>query len=135
MKAYSVDLRERVVAAAEAGMPRAEVAATFHVSEPSVTRWVQRQRLRGSLAPDVSPGRPPTISPDQFPVLQAQLEAHPDATIAWHAEQWNQQHGTTLSQWAVGRVIRRLGWTRKKEPESGRAGPGSAGGLPGPGRG
>jgi transposase len=114
MRAYSVDLRERVVAAAVAGMPRAAIAATFQVSEPTVTRWVRRQRERGDLAPDVSPGRPPTITPDQFPVLQAQLEAHPDETIAWHAAQWNQQYGTTLSQWAVGRVIRRLGWTRKK---------------------
>ena len=114
MKAYSVDLRTRVVAAAAAGMSRAEIAATFQVSEPTVTRWVRRQRLRGDLTPDVSPGRPPTITPEQYPALAAQLQAHPDATIAWHAEEWNRQHGTTLSQWAVGRVIRRLGWTRKK---------------------
>jgi transposase len=116
MKAYSVDLRERVVAAAEAGMPRAEIAATFRVSEATIRRWRRRQRERGALTADVSPGRPPTITPEHLPLLRAQLEAYPDATIAWHAERWNQQHGTTLSQWAVGRVIRRLGWTRKKSP-------------------
>lgn len=114
MRAYSLDLRTRVVAAAEAGMSRAEVAATFQVSEPTVTRWVRRQRLCGDLTPAVAPGRPPTITPAQYSQLRAQLEAHPDATIAWHAAAWNTAHGTTLSEWAVGRVIRRLGWTRKK---------------------
>lgn len=116
MRAYSLDLRERVVAAADDGMPHADVAATFQVSEPTIRRWLRRQRLRGTLTPDVSPGRPPTIEPSQYPLLWAQLEANPDATIPWHTDTWNRAHGTTLSQWAVGRVIRRLGWTRKKRP-------------------
>ena len=113
MRAYSLDLRTRVVAA-EAGMSWAEVAATFQVSAPTVTRWVRRQRLHGDLRPAVSPGRPPTITPEQYPQLRAQLAAHPDGTIAWHAEVCNAAPGTTLSEWAVGRVIRRLGWTRKQ---------------------
>ncbi len=116
MRAYSMDLRERVVAAAAGGMPQAEVAATFQVSTPTIRRWLRRQRARGTLTPDASPGRPPTIGLDQYAALRAQLEANPDATIPWHTEEWNRQYGTSLSQWAVGRVIRRLDWTRKKRP-------------------
>lgn len=97
-------------------MPHSEVAVTFQVSEPTIRRWRRRQRLRGTLTPDVSPGRPPTLDLSQHAALWAQLDAHPDATIPWHTDVWNQQHGTTLSQWAVGRAIRRLGWTRKKRP-------------------
>jgi hypothetical protein len=59
-------------------------------------------------------GSPATIAPDQYAALQAQLGAHPDATFAHHANLWNAAHGTTLSQWNLGRAIRRLGWTRKK---------------------
>jgi transposase len=43
MRAYSIDLRERVVAAVDGGMSHAEVATTFQVSEPTIRRWLRRQ--------------------------------------------------------------------------------------------
>ncbi len=48
---YSVDLRERVVAAFRSGVGRAEVAVRFEVSESSVQRWARRARESGSVAP------------------------------------------------------------------------------------
>ncbi len=42
MKAYSVDLRERVVEAVEGGAPRAQVAGTFGVGLATLKRWVAR---------------------------------------------------------------------------------------------
>jgi restriction system protein len=56
-------------AAAESGMPRAELATTFQVSEPTIRRWLRRQRERGSLTPDVSSGSPPTIATAHYPLL------------------------------------------------------------------
>src|SRR5829696_5108817 len=52
MKAYSTDLRERVVASVENGecnIP--EAARRYKVSEPSIERWVARYRETGSCAP------------------------------------------------------------------------------------
>jgi len=49
-RAYSLDLRERVVAAVEAGHSCRSVAQTFMVSVASVVKWSQRQRASGSAA-------------------------------------------------------------------------------------
>jgi putative transposase len=51
-KPYSVDLRERVVAAVEGeGMSRRAAAARFGVSYSAAIDWVQRHRRTGSLKP------------------------------------------------------------------------------------
>ncbi|MCG8353905.1 MAG: IS630 transposase-related protein [Chloroflexales bacterium] len=51
MKPYSVDLRERVLAAIDRGMARSEVVSTFDVSLASLKRWLASRR-------DTSDGRP-----------------------------------------------------------------------------
>lgn len=114
MKGYSVDLRQRVLAAVARGMPRQDVAHTFGVSMGTIKRLLSKQRQGIDLAPHAPPGRSATISPDQYAALHAQLEAYPDATFAQHATVWHAVHGTALSQWTLGRAIRRIGWTRKK---------------------
>lgn len=51
-KAYSMDLRERVVAAVEkGGMSRHEAAAHFGVGIATAVAWVRRYRETGSVAP------------------------------------------------------------------------------------
>ena len=49
-RAYSLDLRERVVAAVTAGQPYRSLASTFKVSVASVGKWCQRFRVEGSPA-------------------------------------------------------------------------------------
>jgi transposase len=49
-RAYSLDLRERVVAAVASGHSCRSVAKTFMVSVASVVKWSQRQRAVGSPA-------------------------------------------------------------------------------------
>ena len=51
VKPYSIDLRERVVAAVAGGQSCRAVAATFGVSVASVVKWSQRYRATGSVAP------------------------------------------------------------------------------------
>lgn len=114
MKPYSTDLRERVVAAHQQGVPRRTIMQLFQVSQGSITRWVQRHTTTGDLTPNHAPGRTRTILPDQEPLLRQQLERTPDATLATHTAQWNADHGTALSTWTMARAIRRLGWSRKK---------------------
>lgn len=51
-KPYSMDLRERVVAAVEReGMSRHEAAARYGVAASSAIKWVRRFRDTGSVAP------------------------------------------------------------------------------------
>jgi transposase len=49
-RAYSLDLRERVVAAVASGQTCRAVAGTFMVSVASVVKWSQRHRAVGSPA-------------------------------------------------------------------------------------
>ena len=116
MKPYSTDLRERVLAALDNGMPRGEVIRLFQVSQGSITRWLRLRRTKGTLTPARPSGRPRTIPPQQEHLLRVQLEAAPDAALATHAAQWNDDHATSLSSWTMARAIRRLGWSRKKRP-------------------
>jgi transposase len=113
MRAYSLDLRERVVAAVAAGTPRAVVARAFGVGLATVERYVRRRRA-GALAPRSSPGRPARLGADAEPALRAQLAAAPDATLAGHAERWARERGARVSAATMRRAIARLGWTRKK---------------------
>ncbi len=116
MKAYSLDLRQRIVAAATRGMAGAEIATSFGVSLSTVQRLRARKRrdAEDTLAAQPPPGRRRMITPDQHAALWTQLEAHRDATIAVHTQLWNASQATSVSPWTVGRAIRRLGWTRQK---------------------
>lgn len=54
--AYSLDLRERVIGAVEAGVSRRRAAAVFKVSISTVIRWAKRVADTGSHAPSPSGG-------------------------------------------------------------------------------
>jgi transposase len=116
MKQYSVDLRERLLGAIDAGLSQAEAARLFGVGTSTITRWRQQRRETGSLAPKPRPGRPPAIGPDQADALRTQVAQHPDATLAEHCAQWEQTQAMRLSVAGMSRAIRRLGITLKKSP-------------------
>lgn len=53
MRAYSMDLRQRVIDACDSGLGTSEVAETFSVSQAWVRRLKQRRRETGSIGPKV----------------------------------------------------------------------------------
>ena len=114
MKAYSMDLRERVLAALDAGMTYDEVSLLFDVSRATVGRWRTRQRTTGSCAPGTSPGRPPGVATALDAGIVAQLMAHPDATLREHTACWNASRATPASPSSINRALIRANWTRKK---------------------
>jgi transposase len=118
MKAYSLDLRERIVRAVEDGTSQAEVARLFHVGERSVKRYLRQWRTTGTLAPSPRPGKRPAIGPDQYPAVLAQLNASPDATLEEHCDRWQERTGVAVSASAWCRLERRMGWTHKKSRPS-----------------
>jgi transposase len=58
MKPYSKDLRVKVLAAVDRGMPRKEVARVFGVSEPTIRRYLRLRRQTGDVEPRPVPGPP-----------------------------------------------------------------------------
>ena len=114
MRAYSRDLRERVLRAVDDGMPISVAVMTFSVGRSTVKRYIARRRETGDFAPKQIPGRPPTIGPLDYPALIAQLSASPDATLEEHCTAWESSQGAHPSIWAMESAIRRVNWTRKK---------------------
>ena len=56
MKAYSEDLRKKIVDAIERGMPKAEAARTFGVGISTVKRYATKAQRGESLQPGKAPG-------------------------------------------------------------------------------
>jgi transposase len=117
MNAYSVDLRQRIVAAVTSGMSRSEVVRTFQVSAATVRRYLKQQRETGDLTPQAhTGGRQAQIGPQHYPALQDLIAAAPDATLAQTCQHWHQRTGVLVSQATMSRALTTIGWTRKKRP-------------------
>lgn len=114
MRAYSSDLRERIVGAVDQGRSQREAARLFGVGVSSVKRYLAQRAQTGSLARRPIPGGPRRLRPEQEVVLLARVEAAPAATLAEHCAWWEAEQGQHVSGPTMWRAIRRLGWTRKK---------------------
>jgi putative transposase len=113
MRPNSLDLRQRIVDAIEAGHPKDAVSAMFAVDRSTINRYL-RLAAAGDLAPRTSPGRPRRIGPEQEVELARQLRLHPTDTLAQHCQRWEATTGQLLSVATMSRAIGRLDWTRKK---------------------
>ena len=110
MRAYSMDLRERVHRDSDAGMKAAAVAVTYHVSASWVRRLTQRRRETGEVAPRQQRyGRHPVRAP-QLHTLAALIREQPDRTLAELQVALN----TSASLATIWRAVQQLGFTRKK---------------------
>jgi transposase len=117
MNAYSEDLRLRIIAAVDGGMPRSEAARQFGVGHATVKRYLQLRRETGALAPRPSRGPFPIEMSALAAVLPARLAEASDATLAEHCAWYEATSGVRVADTSMSRVIRRhLGWTRKRRP-------------------
>ena len=80
---YSQDLRDRVIAAVDGGMPVRQAAALFKVSIAYIYKALIRRRLTGQSGVKATRGHPPRkLSPDQELALAAHIRARPGITLA-----------------------------------------------------
>ena len=120
-RAYSLDLRERVVAAVTAGQSCRSAAATFKVSVSSVVKWSQRFRATGSAAAQAMGGNRPYALAGERAWLLKRLAEQPDITLrALLAEL--AQRGIKVSYYAVWHFFEHEGISFKKKPARQRAG-------------
>lgn len=112
MKAYSMDLRERVVAACDArDGTREQIAERFSVSVSWIRDLLKRRRETGSIAPKPhGGGRPPAFDAAASERLRAAVAADDDAT----PEELAGAAGVACCPAAVHGALKRLGVTREK---------------------
>jgi transposase len=111
MKAYALDLRERVVRFIQAGGSKAEAARRFDLARSSVYRYLSAAQ-KGTLAPKKSWGHWRKLDPQK---LQGHVKQHPDATLK------ELQKAFGVSHHAVWVRLRQLGFTLKKTHKISRA--------------
>jgi transposase len=124
MKPYSKDLRLRVLATVDRGVPRKEVAETFSVSLPTIKRWLKLRKETGGVEPRKGvPGPPPRKGAALEAWLPQQLRANADLTLEEHCQAFEDEHAMRVSTATMSRTIRRLPgqWPLKKVPLSLRA--------------
>ncbi len=117
MRPYSMDLRQRVVAACDRHDGKREVIAkSFGVSTAWIRRLLQRRRETGSIAAlPQNPGRKPALDDRKMERLRRIVNRQPDATL----RELKERLGVKLSDGAMIRALRVLKPTRKKS-RSGR---------------
>ena len=117
MRAYSKDLRVKVLDAVDRGMPRAEVAKIFGISLPSIKRWLKRRRETGEVGAKVPTG-PPAIKGVMLEEwLPDHLRSNPDLTLEEHCQAFEEDMGVKASTATMSRKISHLpggGWPIKK---------------------
>ncbi len=114
MNAYSEDLRNKIVEALRRGMTKTEAARAFSVSRSSVKRYAKLAEEGRSLAPKKRPGSKPKMDEAARRLLEADLEERPWATLAERREYLGRISGLWVSESTLSRMLRRLGWSRKK---------------------
>jgi transposase len=113
MKTFSMDLRDRVAGAYDAGEgTMAELAERFKVSYWWVKKILRLRRETGSMNPvGHRGGRRPTIDGADIERLKHLLEDSPDLTLA----QIREALGVSCSTVAVHYTLKRLGYRRIKK--------------------
>jgi transposase len=123
MKAYSLDLRQRVLSAALRGdrtLPK--VAELFGVSLTFVNKLLRLHRVGDDLAPRPhGGGHVPRLGARHHKLLRAAVAANNDATLGELRDHLVRRARVSVSEATVSRALKRLGLPRKKKHEGGGA--------------
>ena len=105
MKAYSLDLRQRIVAHVQNGGGKMEAARRFGVGCDTVYRYL-RAEAAGTLAPKTSWGHWRKLDPEK---LAEHVQTHADDTLVEMGKRFG------VGKDCVGNALKKMGCTRKKK--------------------
>ena len=113
MKAYSEDLRKKIVEAVGRGMTKTAAARTFGVSRSSVKRYAAAAREGEPLAPKRHPGSRPKLDERARSLLEADVEHRPAASLKERRRFLRTVAGVSVSESTISRLLRRMSFTQK----------------------
>ena len=123
MKAYSLDLRRKIVESYDRGdQTQRGVAERFGVSLSFVEKLFRRRRTTGEIAPlPHGGGINPRLDKDALESLRVLVKEQPDAILAELCDEINEQRGIRVSAPTMCTALKKLGLGRKKVPPRHRA--------------
>jgi transposase len=113
MKAYSEDLRKRILQAVDRGMPKSVAAKTFSVSRASVKRYAAARREGRPLAPRKHPGSKPKLDQRARRLLEADVQQRPAVTLKDRRRFLEEMVGVSVSESTLSRLLRKMGFSPK----------------------
>jgi len=113
MKAYSEDLRKKILQAVDRGMPKSEAARTFGVSRSSVKRYAAARREGRSLTPKKHPGSKPKLDEKARKILEADVEQRPAITLKERCRFLEEMVDVSVSESTLSRLLRKMGFVPK----------------------
>jgi len=118
MRAYSVDLRQRIVNTYAVGnLSIRKVAQLFQVSKSTVQALLKQHREHNTLCPLPATGGRTSQLKGQEELLQTMVTTHPDYTLSEYCEAWADQTGEGVSQSTMCRWLQRQELTLKKNTQ------------------
>lgn len=115
MKAYSEDLRKKILQAVDRGMPKSEAARTFGVSRSSIKRYAAARREGRPLTPKKHPGSKPKLDENARKLLEADVEERPAITLKDRCRFLEEMVGVSVSESTLSRLLRKMGFSPKEE--------------------
>ena len=122
MKAYSIDLREKIIKLHEGGkISQRQLAKQFDVALSFIEKLIKQYRQTGSVEPKKRIEQTPTkLNREQLKVLEKIVEEHNDATLDELSQMLREQTGVLISRVTVDRMLKKLNVTFKKNVASSR---------------
>jgi transposase len=116
MKAYSLDLRQKILRACDQRLDsQRNIAMLFGVSQSFVEKLLRRRRATGDISPRPhAGGRRALCDATALAHVRRLVHEHPDATLAELSVQLETQHGLRVSVPTMGRIVLHLQLPRKK---------------------
>ena len=115
-KAFSLDLRTRIVAAYDRKEgPPARIAELFSVSEALVRKLLRQRRQTGSIAPKPHGGGQKRRFDDTASErLREEVRKDPDATLDELCDRMEAGVGVRVCNQSMSKILRQMGLPRKK---------------------
>lgn len=112
--AYSADLRERVLAAHEAGdASQSRLAERYRIGERTLSGWLKAAREEGRRVPKPRRGGRAPVGGERGTLAELAAERN-DATLAEYADLLAERTGVRRSPSTLCRALKALGLVRKK---------------------
>ena len=114
MRAYSVDLRQKIVEVVQRGMSKAQAARAFGVGVSLVIRYVSMVQKGESLVLKKAFGKERKLDQGATRLLEQDLHQRPEATYQQRAKLLFELLRVRVSEATLCRAVKCLGYTQKK---------------------
>jgi transposase len=117
-RAYSEDLRMRVLGAVDAGLSKMQVCRTYRIARSTLDDWLALREQTGQVASKPANRRGPIPALTDQSEVHEFIQRHRHCTLSQMALAWEQEAGQRLTVMTFCNSLRRLGYTRKKRATS-----------------